>query len=120
MVLSIGPSSRSAIGTLVERRSHYILLVHLPAGDSAGQCARARAADQGRGWLSTIGSSSCSPKGRLSPAPGGDAPHLVRQDSTMGVDKADHAGPHTAGAWPSLGYACHEAAGAGSLRSAAN
>jgi hypothetical protein len=44
MVLIVGPSIRSAIRTLVERRSRYLLLVHLPAGDSAEQCRRALAA----------------------------------------------------------------------------
>jgi hypothetical protein len=32
--LIVGPGSRSAIGTLVDRRSRYLLLVHLPDGHS--------------------------------------------------------------------------------------
>ena len=33
--LIVGRMSQSAIGTLVDRRSHYLRLVHLPAGHSA-------------------------------------------------------------------------------------
>ena len=35
--LTIGRSSRSAIGTLVDRASRYVRLVHLPDGHSAEQ-----------------------------------------------------------------------------------
>jgi IS30 family transposase len=35
--LIVGRMSRSAIGTLVDRRSRYVRLLHLPAGHSAGQ-----------------------------------------------------------------------------------
>jgi IS30 family transposase len=39
--LIVGPGSRSAIGTLVDRRSRYLLLVHLPDGHSATACRQA-------------------------------------------------------------------------------
>jgi IS30 family transposase len=35
--LIVGPSSRSAIGTLVDRASRYVKLIHLPAGHNAEQ-----------------------------------------------------------------------------------
>jgi IS30 family transposase len=39
--LIVGRSSRSAIGTLVERRSRYLRLIHLPRGHSAEQLLEA-------------------------------------------------------------------------------
>jgi transposase, IS30 family len=45
--LLVGPSSRSAIGTLVERCSRYVLLVHLPLGHGAEQCRLALSAALG-------------------------------------------------------------------------
>jgi IS30 family transposase len=39
--LIVGRMSQSAIGTLVDRRSRYLRLVHLPAGHSAERCRHA-------------------------------------------------------------------------------
>lgn len=39
--LIVGRMSRSAIGTLVDRRSRYLRLVHLPDGHSADRCRHA-------------------------------------------------------------------------------
>jgi len=39
--LVVGPMSRSAVATLVERRSRYLKLVHLPDGHRAGQLVTA-------------------------------------------------------------------------------
>jgi IS30 family transposase len=39
--LIVGPASRSAIGTLVERKTRFVILLHLPNGHSADQVADA-------------------------------------------------------------------------------
>ncbi len=38
--LIMGPGNRSAIGTLVERRSRFVILLHLPGGVSTADSVR--------------------------------------------------------------------------------